>query len=257
MALRKKSAPRRRNVRRRPIRPRGGVAAKRKNNVSDFAGLSCTRTLTGNVTNQMYKFNTFQLADFPRAVQVAKAYQHYRITGIKLTFKPAYDNYYDGQPVAVQKPNLYYMIDKPDAIPSTATLESLKQMGARPRAFDEKPIHVSWRPAVLSEDQNAGLGSIGGQYKVSPWLTTNSNPGAPGVWTPSQVVHKGLMWYMEQGGGNTTVYLEVEVQFQFKKPLFDMTPSPTHAIGLAYAKIDASPDGIEGGTDGITIPAPV
>jgi len=257
MAVRKKSAPRRRPLRRRPLRRRGGVAAKRKGNVSDFAGLSCTRTLVGNTTNQMYKFNSFQLADFPRAVQVAKAYQHYRITGIKLTFKPAFDNYYAGQPTALLKPNLYYMIDKADAIPTTATLETLKQMGARPYAIDEKPFHVSWRPSVLTEDQNAGLGSLGTQYKVSPWLSTAGNPGAPGVWIPSQVLHKGVTWFMEQSGNTIAVYLEVEVQFQFKKPLFDMVPSPTNALGLQYGKIDASPDGIEGGTDGITIPAPV
>lgn len=251
MPLRKnKKAPRRRPAARRPRRR--GVAYKSKTNVADFAGLSCSRTLVGNVTNTMYKFNTFNLSDFPRAVQVARAYQHYRVTGIKLTMKPAYDTFAQGAPL--QKPNLYYMIDKADAIPTTATLESLKQMGARPRAFDERPISISWRPSVLTEDQNLLLGSVATQYKVSPWLSTSGNPGAPGIWIPSAVLHKGLTWYMEQAGGNTTVYVDVEIQFQFKKPLIDSVPNPTPAIGMTYGKIDASPDGIEGGTDGITIP---
>jgi len=253
MAPRKanKSKPRRRMARR---APRKGVAAKSKNNVSDFAGLSCTRTLSGNVANQMYKFNTFTLADFPRAVQVAKAYQHYRISGIKLTYKPNYDVYSQALAGGGAKPFLYYMIDKSDGIPTTATLESLKQMGARPHNFDEKPRTITWRPSVLTEEQNTIAGSTAAAYKVSPWLATNSNPGAPGVWTPSTIAHKGLTWYMEQPGATFALNIEVEIQFQFKKPLFDMTPSPTHAKPLQYAIIDASPDGVEGGTDGITIP---
>lgn len=32
-----------------------------------------------------------QLVDYPRAVQVAQAYQHYRIKKIKITWKPLYD----------------------------------------------------------------------------------------------------------------------------------------------------------------------
>lgn len=234
-------------------RPVRNVAMKSKHNVSDFAGLSCSRTLVGNVTNQLYKFNTFSLIDFPRAVQVARAYQHYRITGIRMTLKPAYDTYSFALP-NLQKPYFYYMIDKADAIPTTATLESLKQMGARPIRFDESPISISWRPSVLTEDQNALLGSVATQYKVSPWLSTSALPGAPGIWQPSQVLHKGLTWYMEQAGGNTTVYIDIEIQFQFKKPLIDSVPNPQGALPMVYAKLDASPDGIEGGTDGVTVP---
>lgn len=237
---------------RKPAGRRRGVASKSKTNVADFAGLSCTRTLAQPIVgNQMYKYNTFCLRDFPRAVQVAKAYQHYRISGIKLTFKPAFDTYSSALG-AGQKPNLYYMIDKADSIPTTATLESLKQMGARPKNFDEKPIHITWTPSVLTADQDITIAAaVSSQYKVGPWLSTSNLPGGAGVWSPSVIAHKGLTWYMEQPGAVSNIYVEVEVQFQFKKPLFDMVPSPTPAKSLDYAVIDGSPDGVVGGTDGI------
>jgi len=125
-------------------------------------------------------------------------------------------------------------------------------MGARPKAFDEKPIHVSFRPAVLQDTQSL-VGSVSASYKVSPWLITNSAPDQA-IWNPSQIQHNGLFWYMDAGGAVQAVNLEVELQFQFKKPLVDRATSITPARSLAYAIEDASPDGIEGGNDGITIP---
>lgn len=202
------------------------------------------------VTNTMYQYNRFQLSDFPRAVNVAQAYQHFRITGITLTFKPAYDTFSSALGAA-QKMNLYYMIDKADAIPTTVTLEGLKQMGVKPISFDEKPLRITWRPSVLTEDQNTALAGIGGAYKVSPWLTTNANPGAPGLWLPSNVAHKGIYWYIEQPGANTTIYVEVELQFQYKKPLVQLLSGPS-AVQGQYPALDYSPDGVVGGTDGRT-----
>lgn len=259
----RKSAPRRRVYAR---RPRRGLMAKKKYNTGEFASLSCTRTLTvapgqpnATVTDQMFNYDNFTLADFSRAVQVVQGYQHYRITGIKLTFKPAYDTYQQNAPGATantQKPFLYYMIDKAGAIPNTITLEGLKNMGARPIAFKSRPLSVTWRPSVLQvidQGTNPGLGT---SYRVSPWLNTSDTP-SQNNWVPSDVPHRGLFWYMEQpgaGAGETTVYVECELQFQFKKPLVADLTGATSARKLEYAKVDLSPDGVEGGSDGITIP---
>lgn len=261
MPLRKKSAPRRRPLRRRPLRRRG-LMAKRKGNVGEFASLSCSRTLTivppnpnATLVNTMYNYNNFALADFPRAAVVAQGYQHYRITGVKLTFKPVIDTFAGGGPGAFQKMNFYYMIDKSDGIPTNVTLEGLKQMGARPRSYDERPVSISWRPSVLN-DAEVGLAGQPAQYKVSPWLTTNAAPGGP-AWNPSTVAHKGVKWYVEAPGvapNAQTVYVEVELQFQFKKPLVVSVPGAPQAKTMEYPAIDASPDGVEGGTDGITLP---
>lgn len=239
-------------------RPKGRKAnkSKSKTNTPDFAMLSCQRTLVGAPnplsTNNMYSYTDFRLTDFPRAVQVAKAFQHFRVSGITLTWKPRYDTFSDALGLGRSKPNLYYMIDKSGSIPDNVTLEGLKAMGARPHAYDEKPIKVTWRPSVLEVNEATGANTAS-QYKVSPWLSTNLNVTAPGVWNASQVSHQGIKWYVEQNGGDTLLDVEVELQFQFKKPLFP-TLSAVPAGKLAYAVEDASPDGIEGGADGITIP---
>lgn len=220
-------------------------------NVKEFASCSVTRTVAPAVTNQMYAYDGFALGDYYRAVQIAGAYQRYRMVGITVTWKPAYDTFSQATPL--QKPNLYYIIDKNGAVPDNITLEALKAMGAKPVPFDEKPLRVTFKPATLAEELNlAGANSAAG-YKVSPWLTTNGNATNVGAWAPSTVAHQGIKWYVEQAGGNTQINLDVEVQFEFCKPLLP-TLAAVPALGLTYAKLDASPDGVEGGTDGITIP---
>jgi len=222
-----------------------------RNNVSDMASCSVVRTLADvYVNNNMYSFDSFTLADHPRAVAIAQNYQRYRITGIRVTWKPLFDTY--SPATANQKPNLYYMIDKNGSIPDTVTLEGLKQAGARAHRFDEGPKSVTFKPAVLGEARiNAGIPQAA-TYVVSPWLSTAQNPTAPGAWNPSEVSHQGIKWYIEQGGASQKVYVEIELQFQFIKPLFP-TLSAMPAVGLQYAVLDNSPDGVEGGTDGQTI----
>lgn len=226
--------------------------ARNTKNVNDKASCSVVRTLADVYQNNtMYSFDGFQLADFDRAVSIARNYQRFRMTGIKITWKPVFDTY--SPATANQKPNLYFMIDKNGSIPDTVTLEGLKQAGARPRALDEKPLSVFFKPAVLGEARiNAGIPQAA-SYMVSPWLSTNQNPTAPGVWNPSEVSHQGIKWYIEQGGAVQKVYVEVEIQFQFIKPLFP-TLAAVPAQGLQYAVLDSSPDGIEGGQDGQTVP---
>lgn len=51
------------------------------------------------------------------------------------------------------------MIDKAGAIPTNITLEGLKKMGAKPRALDEKPIVIGWKPSVLENVMTAGGGA--------------------------------------------------------------------------------------------------
>lgn len=234
-----------------PYRGRGKKRVSKTKNVNEYASCTVMRTLAPSVTNQMYSYDGFALTDYFRAVQVAGAYQRYRIAGVTVTWKPAYDTYSQATPL--QKPNLYYIIDKSGAIPDNITLEALKAMGAKAIAFDEKPINVTFKPATLAEELNlAGANSAAG-YKVSPWLTTNGNATNVGAWAPSTVAHQGIKWYMEQAGGNTQINMEVKLQFEFCKPLLP-TLAAQPALGLVYAKLDASPDGVEGGTDGITIP---
>lgn len=245
MAIQKKTAPRRKMT-----RPRRRAPVRRNNtrNVVDKASCSVVRTLSPGVTNTMYSFDNFQLKDFDRAVQIAQGYQLYKMTGIKVTWKPEYDTYAAG--LGATKPFLYHMVDKSGSIPDNITLEALKQAGARPRAFDEKPISVTFKPAVLNAVLNTVAASTYGGYRVSPLLSTNQNATSGLPFVASAIAHQGLKWYIDTAGSGLNVIMEVEVQFQFFKPLWASLASAVPR-GLSYATINDSPDGIVGGNDGV------
>jgi len=240
------TAPRRRGGRRpAPSRP-----LRRARDVSDLASLSVTATLVpppGNqnfLTGALYSLMNTELAGYARAVQVAKAYQHYRITKITLKLKPTADTYTQGGP---SKPQLYYMIDKSGSVPTNATLELLKQMGAKPHAFDENTRVISWRPSVLADTAtNPGaLQSTPNKYMISPWLSTNANIISPNVFNPSTVDHLGIYWFVDQQFQPGYGYqAEVEVQFQFKKPVWVTVSGAVAAIPAQIGTPDNSPDGI-------------
>lgn len=235
-ARKSKAKPRRRVNRRR-------IPLRRKTNVPDRASLSVKRTLTptggGNFAgNVMYSKLDTQLSQFDRALTVSKAYQYYRISKIKLTYLFPYDTFQAGVGNS-SRPNFYYMLDKSSAISPLITLEGLKQMGARPRAVDNKPTSIQWSPTVLTEDNAVG-GPLPAQYKVSPWLSVNAD----------SITHLGVYWYLEQlFVGGTQYEVEMEVQFEFKKPLWNASASATPAVGAVIATLDNSPDGIVGGGD--------
>lgn len=234
-----------------PSKGKGKSRAKRSSNVPEYASCSVKRTLTapggGNFfTRVLYSLLDTSLDQFPRAVQVAGAYQHYRIKKIALTFKPPYDTFQEGG--VSTKPRLYWMIDKSGTIPTNIALEGLKGMGARPQDLDEKNIVVSWAPSVLEANMDVVPNSIASKYKISPWLATNNGPVQPGVFVPSTVDHLGLYWYVDQLAGNPQYQVEVEVQFQFKKPLTDIL-SAVEAQKATFAVINNSPDGVVGGSD--------
>jgi len=233
--------------------------ARKAGNVPDWASLSCKRTIVPQGaaaynTNTLYSLMNTQLIDYPRAVQVAAGYQHYRIKKIKLTFKPTSDNFLAAAG-AVSKPNLYYMIDKSGAIPTNVSLEGLKGMGARPRQLDEKNMSIQWSPSVLESVMYAagGVGAASSsKYRISPWLTTTADNVSPGAFVASGVDHLGVYWYVDQllNPIGYQYTCEVEVQFEFKKPLINALSSVA-AIPSVAATLNDSPDGVVGGGDGV------
>lgn len=251
-AYRKKRAPRRAQKKRAPRRAKA-------TNVAEYASLSCKRSYTTGICNNLYNLMNTQLSQFDRAVLVAKAYQFYRVKRIAMTFKPQLDTFANNAGIGYTKPYLYYMIDKSGALPVNVTLEQLKQMGARPRVLDEKAVKVSWTPSVLEFGATNVAGGIGlpNKYQLSPWLTTSEN-GLTSVWNASTVDHLGIYYIAVSvliGGTPPTVKydVEVEVQFEFKKPLFPNPDAPGAPVAIAIepAIMNASPDGIVGGPDGI------
>lgn len=227
---------------------------RRSNNVPEYASCSVKRTITATagqpfVVNTMYEAHNIQLADYVRAATIGAGYQFFRIKKVAITYKIGYDTYQAGAGAAT-RPNFYYMIDKGQTIPLTVSLESLKLMGARPHVVDNKPLTVSWKPAVLTEDATTVGPSGPSQYKISPWL--NTNQANLGAFVPSQIAHNGIYWYCQMdatGGVGYNYSAEMEVQFEFKKPLWTLNPSSVNATGIAYAQYNSSPDGIVGGAD--------
>lgn len=250
----KKRATTRRRIPRTRLRPR------HRRDVAEWASLSVNRTLSppsGDFdTNQLYSKLDVKLNDFPRAVQVAEAYQHFRIKKVTFTFKTYADTFTSGGP---GRPNLYWLIDKSGSVPRNLTLEQLKQMGCKPHACDNKPYKVSYTPSVLTGVSTASLTPpnftvVGQSYRLSPWLSTSDNEGTG--WAPSVVEHLGLYWYMEQTQASQIgeYLVDMEVQFQFKKPLIQVQAGAPEAIKTQVAEIDNSPDGIVGGPDGQSVP---
>lgn len=224
--------PRRQRRARKPRRKMN--RRKGHTNVADKAGCSVKIDLQPSgqphfSSNTIYSLTAIQLSQYDRAATIAKAYQHYRIKSVKLTTRIAYDTYqYDGTN-NISRPDLYYQIDKAGVLnPATATIGQLKQMGARPRACDEKPTVITWSPSVLSE-MESGPGATASSYKVSPWLSTSS----------SQVLHRGLFWYVAQLFGTGLNYTaELELQFEFKKPVWTALSVDSPPAVEAIPKLD-------------------
>jgi len=128
-------------------------------------------------------------------------------------------------------------------------------MGARPRQLDEENLTVSWTPSVLLPAQYAaGIGGVASaKYQVSPWLSTGADLTQDG-WVPSGIDHLGIYFYVDQLVNPTSIYaytIEMEVQFQFKKPLDVLAQGDTEATAVVVATRNTSPDGVVGGGDGI------
>jgi len=246
----RRAAPRKRVAKRRTYRSRS------KTNVPEMASCSVTRTATVGAINTIYNNMNTQIADYPRATVIAAAYQEYRITNIKMRFKSPWDTY-SGAVGGYQKPYFYYMLDKVGSVPNNITLEGLKGMGAKPRAFDEGSQIISWAPSVLSSvGTNIGAGTTNLNKPIrSPWLTTSQNPDSPS-WTINNVDHLGVYWgvFAALAGPNPPVAftydVEIEVQFQFRKPLVNRTGSQS-AVPITLAMINDSVDGVVDGPDGV------
>lgn len=226
----KKSAPRRR----RAAAPKRHYRRRLPANVPEWASHSEVKTFEEVTTNTMYGPNCIGLDQFPRAVNIAKNYQEYRITKVKVTFKPQFDTFAvtTNSANAIRVPNLFYMIDKTQAIPLNATLATLKAMGAKPHRFDDKNIVVQWSPGVQLSANTGALVAALTKPLISPWLNTNATPDA--TWTPSTVDHAGIFHYLEAGGlpgdGTYEYDVDVECQFQFRKPLLVVPSSAPPAL---------------------------
>lgn len=203
---------------------------------------SCKDTLgqIGVTANTPYVLQNIALTNSSRAKTIAQGYQFYRISKVEVKWKPYLDTFASTSTLTV--PNLYYMIDKSNTFGNNATLDTLKQAGAKAVRFDDKIITRSFAPAVQLASSDAGAGpspllETAGVLKVSPWLTTSANAGKPGPWVPNSVDHRGMIFFVEQTVSNPQAGLgsvEVIIHYQFKKPLWGVgsAQETVHRIDL-------------------------
>lgn len=159
---------------------------------------------------------------YDRAQTVAQAFQEFRIKYIKFTLQPSADTF----PIVAGNviPQMYFMVDRANAIPTTANLQTLLDMGCKVQRFDDKNKVIAFKPSVLTASQSAPAVTTASNILMRPWLSTNANSGNPGgAWAPSGVDHQGLVVYLTKINPLTPpvpVQVDVEVVFQFRKPLW-------------------------------------
>lgn len=159
---------------------------------------------------------------FDRATAVAQAFQEFKIKYVKLTFRPSADTFIPAAGNVI--PQMYFQMDRANAIPTNATIQTMLDMGCRPIRFDARNITRRYLPAVLLGADTPGTSLQAAQVKTAPWLSTNSNAGDPvAVWSPSQVTHTGCAFaVVKQNPATPTLNysVDVEVVFCFRKPMW-------------------------------------
>lgn len=220
----KRGGGRKRAARRIPRAPKGA------NGVADRASLTEVRSFGLLSTNQMYSAYNIQLSQTARARTVAQGYQLYRIKKVSFKFSPLLDTFAAGAAVATSVPYLYCMIDRTRNLQAANSSAALKTLGAIPRRLDEKVLMFSFKPSVLNAvfDSNppSGQGQTQfAQYRVSPWLNTRDWED-PVIWKPDSTDHLGCVFYAESSSGqNITYKCEIQIEFEFKKPSYQLTPT--------------------------------
>lgn len=189
-------------------------------NVPEYASCSEVQSIALQNTGTVYQNYKLDLAGHVRASTIAKGYQFFRIKSVKYTLKPLQDTF-NGAGTSI--PHLYWMIDRTGSLRAVTNADTLKKLGARPHRMDDKLVHFSYRPSVVNSAADATAGAdLFVQYKMTPWLPTRESNTL--VWNANTTDHFGVIYIVENVGGQTIQYaVEREVQFEFKKPSFQVT----------------------------------
>lgn len=220
--------------------PRKRVARK-SHNVPEKASCKELYSITGMISNTPYKDIEQNLGDFMRASSIAGSYQEFRMKYIKYKFIARYNTFQasTNETTVFPIPLLYTRIDTAGALPTTTSITQLKEMGCKPVRFT-KDLLRSWAPGVQLGVSNAGTTAIlATKPMISPWLMTNKSADTAG-WNVNDTDHFGLYWFMETAGlpgdGTYEYDAEVEVGFEFRKPLAQPPVGATEAISVQSLK---------------------
>lgn len=195
--------------------------------------LQPSQAVTGGTA---YAFRNFSLSSAStRVINVAQAYQEYRIKKVTWEVRGFYDTF--TAPVSATTPtvpHLYWRVDKSGVYNADTTLATLKASGCKPIRLDDRIIRKSFKPAVLqgvAQEPTVTAGApqlVLGSHRVSPWLPTNANAYTSGAtdWVASSIDHLGLILAIDCdvipfGGAAGAVSFTVE--FEFRKPFDDIS----------------------------------
>jgi len=244
--------------RRRLVRKKRVIRVARKprisrpmTNRSEYATCRELYDVKGMQSNTPYSDIEQNLAFYPRAAAIAENYQFFRIKYVKYTFIQRYNVFQatTDEANAFPMPQLYFQIDKAGSLPTNTAINQLKEMGCKPHKFTRN-IVVAWKPGVsITTGNQNNAAQLNTGVKISPWLMTNRSPETAG-WVVNDTDHKGLYWEMSSaalpGDGTYSYDAEVEVVFEFKKPLGQPTASQPPAIRVStLQKKRTLPNGTE------------
>jgi len=207
--------------------------------------------LTGNIATIVESYDAGQvlanapyeirevLANCSRASEVAKQFQFYRLTKIKLEFQPRHNLFlYNNNTTITQSvPQFYRIMNRNGSLPLTFDLDYLLSQGVNPRKFTND-MEIYFKPNLLGligvVDNNQGIASQNTDLNFDRWLSTyrqgtdlGGNPVAPSFNDTTDYYGMGFFFYQQDTGGanpNTIAQLKVTCVWEFKQPCAVVNP---------------------------------
>lgn len=292
MAIRKTRVPRRRRIlrKRRVMRrkPLGKSMMKRKSDYARLVETTETQLFAINTAqgDSVGAVNTFALADFQRAQEVAHAFKYYRAAKVQMTFIPYFNIAQTNGAAGTRLPQLYATVDRVANKLIAPTESEMLSRGVSPKVFNRKR-YLSWKPNILQEvnfetnqpAEGGGsplginvLGALNSVAVFNKWLPTQQGYGytaqAGNAQIGQQIVPNGINPYSIQYYGAAFVAaleniqpgveqvvgdVQVKITWEFKEPRALLTQRPTVPPN-PYAGTSMTTPGVVANTQPTTYP---
>lgn len=191
------------------------------------ARASSISTQTPLDSNTAYNFQ-FQLVNAStRILNVAKAYQEFKIDYVEVRLKPYYDTFATGATAGITAPQLYHQIIKDPSVSDMVDISQFRYNGINPMPFSKDGNKV-WRYKPAASVVPVGAGSsASGMIKVSPWLDTEDFTSTATTPVFSTTQHYGSSLWIDtvEATKIPLANVEVEIHYVFRKPRSDYVNS--------------------------------
>lgn len=223
--MRKRLGGKKRRFPRRKRMLRKRVSKRNPNNIGGPNTCKVIETIPGQTVNlnTPYLFLKSGITG-ARASAIAKEFGLYRIAKVIFTHRPLFDTYSSSLAGAGNSPNaiptLYWKMNRYGDFPAAFTGDYMRSLGAKPFRLDDKNIVVSYKPNILTVQQDTAANTAAG-IKITPWLSTDDTPQDQNF-TLSTALHYGHTLFVEGGGAGTAqgvvCNLDIKVVYEFKNP---------------------------------------